>query len=1036
MSLAIRMNKHITFFSIHSLFQSRSLYHVSTLILLAAVFISGCNTAHANRPHAAAPVQVVLTAARHPGNQHDQRSGNSRHSSSQGARPMTQNLAQEIPVHHGQGTAKHHHQHQQQEAEQQPSTAVPTTNVAETTTAATTLVSTQTVTDFASSTTAQQTPSSSVSSATTAQTSIFPTNAVTSTATGATSSQQQPAQSLPYQDPSVTNWTVIQQDGVAVFDVLFQLFPTSANEQYVSHSYFIGNTQVLDNVQIGQPSLHSPNQQGPPHILLPATLRFDLLLGTADLRVTVVTTAGVEYAAVLYFDVTGIAVLGENALAIKSASWRDGVELGSYKQWIDTQIALMPLQVRLSSTESSIADFQVQLAPVGRNGVANYSSAGSVDSILTAEQEKGSRGYKPCLMSEVPSSAQTTAKAERAVKLFGSNRQPTAVNMPESCGIGISDDRTLLAVRLERYLVGTYAFQMRLSSSSSTFTFLNLRYSAADVPPPVFPGSRLVLDRYGGELVEFKNVKNLQSPPRRSPLPRRNLYLRAKYPDGSFSTTPATSVTSVDPLTSVVRFTTPVWPRGQQKRTLVNRMSRSSTRKNRSVPSPSVEILFDDTTTGDSRPPSNRQIQGESPWTAWRQRQIGSNAARGQLRNVIFRGEPLRSEYESEQLADIGPCSGDFQAVANGSKTNLQLLSIRLKLDGYQSRRFSKYKATQIGRELAKAAQGRRRESVNIRFLKFDDSEREALYELISKPFKGMERVFERNIQQSIDSGVLPQRVRLSKDKIGLSDISYQNQSEVCLAALRGQGSFLSGKKHIFGPPLGIALIALGIFVAAAAFFWSRGGGDSRIQTSPSSASDLTGIDRLQAAPPADDPVILPMPQKNRHPGQQMRIQLDTESESQESIDERNLQTSDALPDSCALDHGVSDRGTLAMSSVRRNDAPWAAQAAGTVWQRPRTPIMRSERFMLRDPARTIPTPYVSGQASPDEGVNSSPTDRDASDASNTVHNENGSSTPADDDYCEFDNVVDADTGTDSFNSGSSSIIEFQRSQTIQQDLD
>lgn len=567
-------------------------------------------------------------------------------------------------------------------------------------------------------------------------------------------------------------WAVTQSDGRASLDALFRISnPSHQTELYASHQIQDATAELLTSVENVTPVFEGPG------IAIRATLRFDGIPGSGPVSVRVITNAGNAYSANITFTVRGLAIAGSGII---SGAWRPGLSLGSWDQWAGPRrFAVLPIIANPGLSNG--LGVSVREVPTGNAGTPVGILAGPGDPLgVDALRLEGS--HQAC-------SATVDVEADGSVDVSGDEedqnasvfRGGTAHSARVSfingaCGIAFSEDGRWLILRLEKYTVGTFGFQVRLTApasgpsrskpivvplggpeasvpDSAVTSHINFFYDTSSIPPPVFPtvgGSASLLDAYGGEVLSFKGVKNTDAPPRPAALGNSSFVLR-ETAAGSPKETQSISLQGGKNAT--VTFQTPEWDEDD-----VGSFNASDR---------SFEIFFQ------SNSPS---VVRTGRW------QISRQSTGAKLHKVLVssgddtRGGELEAfSYASPEKAVLGPCDDAFKGT--GIQARRRFGVVRLGMERYRAERFSQHKADQFTSALGNALSVE-----NVRFFNFDNTRREAIFEV---PLGAEETSssLSRKIRAKLENGEIESQVRLTSKSTKLSGVSVTEFSEVCKAA-------------------------------------------------------------------------------------------------------------------------------------------------------------------------------------------------------------------------------------------------------------
>jgi hypothetical protein len=662
--------------------------------------------------------------------------------------------------------------------------------------------------------------------------------------------------------------TVFQTDGRAEFSgeiTLLPLAPAPANitgqHQPLAPTATVEDPSIVTNVSIGAASA-SPGES-PSSVALRVALRMDGHPGDTVLRASVdfdgannAPGARVRrYSAAIRIRVVGMAVIGADGSAEPvSASWRPGVPLGSYREWLDRQIIVVPLNIWPmvpTGTKDGVAvqpQFSVSFVSLGRStddrsaGKSAASSA-NVGAIRPPLGQEGNQNPPLSDMRAVCVGDSGTTPAVDAVFVRGAQRQNISFPIPVGCTVAINAQSTEIAVRLAKYSVGTFGFQMRViaqvpnsdgGDTGPVETKLNFWFDSKERPPPLFPrplSGALVLDPFGGEQLVFENVQNLRSPPRQVALRPEHLFMQLRSP-GQASSGTLFAAKSVSPslnesssLADDVTFTTPsndspvaLFPPLQQV---------------------SLQLFYTEAEPALRVPQSIRQDSNQN-LDLFQEEPIVSGET-----EVAYTGPELVTRFASSNLPARGLCSGRFAASNNSSPGNVsRFASTWLTLPSYSTRNFSAFKAELVANALGAILAGSDGSTQNVRFLEFDDGARRAKFEILAPPNKSESEV-RGLLHASIASGQMQKLSRIPL--LTLDRLSLQNVSIVCqppVPSVPPRGKTGHGKALKVGLALTGGIVALGLILGACACWlcFRR----AHVESSQSGISDR---DRLSLGP-------------------------------------------------------------------------------------------------------------------------------------------------------------------------------------------
>lgn len=568
-------------------------------------------------------------------------------------------------------------------------------------------------------------------------------------------------------------WTVSQVDGLARIRVQFRVSkPVTAGETYASHQ--IQNSppgNILTAVEDVAPI--DSSDQG---LVVRATLRFDGVPGSGPISVRITAKSGNVYSTIVVFTVRGLALSGDG---IVTGSWKKGLHLGSWERWSGSRrFAILPIIA--SPGLSNGLEVGVREVPFGSAGtpVGVLDGPENSNGVDVVELDGSGRacGATVQVASDGFADIEALPDANVTALVFrnGVGRPAKASLSSAKCGVGFTEDGRWLVIRLKRFVVGTFGFQIRLvaqanhASSGATKQFgmasrqtaatvsssyLNCYFDTSSIPPPVFPAEdieQVILDPYGGELLAFAGVLNSGSPPLSAALREDDFILRETF--GGITREKESALITRKQSTTV-EFQTPEWDEDEVQ------AANSSRRK--------VEFFVKYQPDSDS---------ATSRWLTFRQK------AKGVLKRVIFSGDNEdgsddaainRVPFAPPTRASLGACDGAFKGEGVSAK---RYATLRLGMQGYLSNRFSQHKADQVVSALSNVLG-----LGNVRFFEFDDARNEAIFEA-SVGKSATRPSLSRRLQAFLDAGDLARKTRLDPKRIGLADVSLADISEVCLA--------------------------------------------------------------------------------------------------------------------------------------------------------------------------------------------------------------------------------------------------------------
>lgn len=538
----------------------------------------------------------------------------------------------------------------------------------------------------------------------------------------------------------VTGFVVTQEDGRGGGKVAFEgMAGESAGSVTVTAS--------VEGVLTGWSA--AKNEDGE----LEVDMRFDGVPGLVS-----VTVKNGSFSKVVEVAVRGIGVRGAGFQGIVSGVVRRGIVLGDWGEWVG-ELRWFVVPLVSFGVDGGPVGAAVQLRQiVGRNaGQATNGGVEAVDlngrgSVCTFELGAGNnaRVYGP----------------EGVVRKGG-------VVAQQGCGVAVSGDGGLMAVRIEKYLVGSGAWQIVLAKAG-LFSVLNCWFErGGPVPPVVLRGGLPTLDPYGGEIVELEGVRNLFKPPRANDLQPQDVAIAVYNGEKEVGRESALRIERVGSVGTLV-FRTAVVKDG-----LVT----------------DTKLLFRERgTTGNFLVAALVRQAGEGE------------------QEVVFVDDGLEdndegSVFAAGELAEKGECDNVF------NDTSVGFTVVRLSLPLYKSDRFSMFKAKQIGDAIAVAV------GVNssaVRFFDFEDDTKTGVYEVAGG---GAAQVVAQSVSTAVSDGSIADAARLDDQ-----DISFENaqasgeESLICAEAASDDGGIIPREEGILEGdsvvvlPWLIVILTIGLF--------------------------------------------------------------------------------------------------------------------------------------------------------------------------------------------------------------------------------
>lgn len=445
-------------------------------------------------------------------------------------------------------------------------------------------------------------------------------------------------------------------------------------------------------------------------------MRFDGRPG----RVTVAVGGGRE----VRVDVRGIGVRGRGYMGMVSGVFRRGIVVGRWEDWVgEARWVVVPVE----SYGVGVQGARVELRAIV--GSAAEARAGGVEAVDLA-----GRG-RVCGFVLRKAGGNARVYEEGGVRRGG-------VDAEDGCGVAVTAGGEWMAVRIEKYLVGSGAWQVVLEADG-VWSVLNFWFSKrrSTVPPVVLLGGGLpTLDPFGGEVVELNRVHNLFAPPRERDLRAADVVLAVFDGDKEVGRGSAVWVEKTgDSGAAKVVLRTPVVDDGVVTNTKL--LFRDGGWRGNFLVAAVVRQF-------ELAPPRSQEEQ-----------------------EVVVVADSGADAFADDQLAKRGECGGLFTN-QTGTYTEVSLL-----LPTYSSARFSHFKAGQISDALATAVGVR---SSAVHFISFSDASSAGIFEVAGGAGPA---AVEEAVSAAVSDGSIAGKARLADADVALGSVrSSGDESLACTA--------------------------------------------------------------------------------------------------------------------------------------------------------------------------------------------------------------------------------------------------------------